>query len=53
MAERSLSERVAVWLQNGGKEQFIRTQEVIRVAREQLKRDLTPDPEVMRQPMTI
>ncbi len=53
MAERSLSERVAAWLENGSKEQLIRTQEVIRVAMEQLKRDLTPDPDVMRQLMTI
>lgn len=53
MAERSLSERVDEWFKNGGEAQLAVAVAEGKAAVEHARRELTPDSETLRQPMTI
>lgn len=48
-----LEHRVAEWMENGGREQLAEVAKQARAAAERVREDARPDPEILRQPMTI
>ena len=48
-----LEHKVAEWVENGGREQLVEVAKQAREAAERVREDARPDPEILRQPMTI